>query len=84
MGKSNVVLTITRAVDQFITPDQMVQLKSLVNLTRPGQIDPTEDGYRIAEGRAYGNHCDRMGITALDDVGSLGQFTVEICGASDG
>ena len=45
MDKPNAVLTMARAVDQFITPDQMARLKSLVNLTYPDAFDKSEEGY---------------------------------------
>ena len=34
-----------RNVDQFIAPDQMERLKSLVNITIPDEVDSSEDGY---------------------------------------
>ena len=45
MPKPNAVLTMRRNVDQFIAPDQMARLKSLVNLTIPDEVDSSEDGY---------------------------------------
>ena len=35
MSKPNAVLTMGRNVDQFIAPDQMERLKSLVTITIP-------------------------------------------------
>jgi phosphoglycerate dehydrogenase-like enzyme len=45
LSKPNAALTMARAVDQFITPEQMARLKSLVNLTIPEKIDRSEEAY---------------------------------------
>lgn len=41
----NAVLTMARAVDQFITPAQMERLKGLVDLTYPETVPKDEAGY---------------------------------------
>ena len=45
MSKPNALLTMTRSVEQFIEPDQMERLKSLVNLLIPDEIEKTEEAY---------------------------------------
>jgi phosphoglycerate dehydrogenase-like enzyme len=42
MSKPNTVITMARAVDQFLTDEQMGRLRRLVNLVEPDTIPPSE------------------------------------------